>query len=80
MKYESYRYILFTALKPFRIFRQFLRKIIKTKERKVVMTKDSQPDNKKARRIKSKGNTPVTADGQNDSNTTKKQSARRGDV
>ncbi|MGE5494483.1 MAG: hypothetical protein ACM3S4_04155 [Burkholderiales bacterium] len=42
------------------------------------MTKDSQPDNKKARRIKSKGRTPITADGQNDSRTTKKQSAKRG--
>jgi hypothetical protein len=44
------------------------------------MTKDSQPDNKKARRIKSKGQTPITADGQNNSRTTKKQSAKRGNV
>jgi hypothetical protein len=44
------------------------------------MPKDSQPDNKKTRSIKSKGQTPVTADGQNGSNTTKKQSAKRGGV
>ncbi len=44
------------------------------------MTKDSQPDNKKTRKKKSKGQTPITADGQNNSCTTKKQSAERGDV
>lgn len=44
------------------------------------MTKDSQIDNKKARRIKSKGQTPITADGQNNNRTTKKQSAKRGGV
>lgn len=44
------------------------------------MPKDSQPDNKKARYEKSRGQTPVTADAQNNSRTTKKQSAERGDV
>lgn len=41
------------------------------------MTKDSQPDNKRARKVKSNGQTPITEDGQNNSRTTKKQSARR---
>lgn len=44
------------------------------------MPKDSQPDNKKARKEKSRGQTPITADGQNNSRTTKKQSAHRGNV
>lgn len=44
------------------------------------MPKDSQPDNKKARREKCKGKTPITADAQNNSRTTKKQSAKRGGV
>ncbi|MDD5018739.1 MAG: hypothetical protein PHO15_11665 [Eubacteriales bacterium] len=44
------------------------------------MPKDSQPDNKKARKIKSKAKTPVTADGQNNSRNTKKQSAKRSNV
>ena len=44
------------------------------------MTKDSQPDNKTARTKKSKGQTPITADGQNNSKTTKKQSAKRSNV
>lgn len=44
------------------------------------MPKDSQPDNKKARKKKSRGQTTVAADGQNDSRTTKKQSADRGNV
>jgi len=44
------------------------------------MTKDSQPDNKKARIKKSKGKTPITADGQNNSRTSKKQSAKRSNV
>lgn len=41
------------------------------------MTKDSQSDSKDARKSKSKGQTPTTADGQNNSRTTKKQSAKR---
>lgn len=44
------------------------------------MPKDSQPDNKRARKKKSKGRTPVTADAQNNSRTTKKQSADRANV
>lgn len=36
-----------------------------------MMTKDSQPDNKRARKKKSKGQTPITADAQNNSRTTK---------
>jgi len=44
------------------------------------MTKDSQPDNKRARKKKSKGAVPITADGQNARRTTKRQSADRGDV
>jgi hypothetical protein len=46
----------------------------------MMMTKDSQPDNKVARRKKSKGQTPITADGQNNSRTAKKQSAKRPNV
>ncbi len=44
------------------------------------MPKDSQPDNKKARYEKSSGQTPVTADAQNNSRTRKKRSAKRGNV
>ncbi len=45
------------------------------------MPKDSQPDNKKARKEKSKGQTPITSDAHtNSSRTTKKQSAYRGNV
>lgn len=44
------------------------------------MPKDSQPDNKAARKQKSKGQTPLTREGQNHNRTSKKQSARRGDV
>ena len=44
------------------------------------MPKDSQPDNKKARKEKSKGQTPITAEGQNHNSNTKKQSAKPDDV
>jgi hypothetical protein len=44
------------------------------------MPKDSQPDNKKSRKQKSGGQTPVTADGQNNSRSAKKQSAEDNDV
>ena len=44
------------------------------------MPKDSQPDNKVARKIKCNGQTPITEEGHNDNKTTKKQSARRGNV
>ena len=44
------------------------------------MPKDSQPDGKKARVRKSRGQTPPTRENQNQSNNAKKQSAGRGDV
>lgn len=44
------------------------------------MPKDSQPDNKKARKEKSKGQIPITEENHNQSNNTKKQSARKNDV
>jgi hypothetical protein len=44
------------------------------------MAKDSQPDSKKARKEKSKGQTPITEENQNQNRNTKKQSARGNDV
>ena len=44
------------------------------------MAKDSQIDKKRVRKLKSKGQTTIAQDGQNNSRTTKKQSADRGDV
>lgn len=44
------------------------------------MPKDSQPDNKVARVEKSKGQIPITREGQNKNRNTKKQSTKRGDV
>lgn len=45
------------------------------------MPKDSQPDNKKARMEKCNWDTPITRESAKNSNsTTKKQSAKRGDV
>lgn len=44
------------------------------------MPKDSQPDNKKARKEKSKGQTPITTEGQNHNPNTKKQSVKSDDV
>ncbi len=44
------------------------------------MPKDSQPDNKLARMMKSKGQTPLTEENHNQSNNTKKQSAEKNDV
>ncbi len=44
------------------------------------MPKDSQPDTKRARKIKSKGQTSIAADAQSNSRTTKKQSADRSNV
>lgn len=49
-------------------------------ERSDIMPKDSQPDNKKARKEKSKGQVPITAEGQNHNNNTKRQSAEPNDV
>ena len=43
------------------------------------MPKDSQPDNKMSRMIKSNGDTPITRESAKNSNrTTKKQSSKRG--
>ena len=44
------------------------------------MPKDSQPDNKKARKEKANGQTPLTRENQNKNRTIKKQSARNDDV
>ena len=44
------------------------------------MTKDSQPDNKKARDQKSNGQTPNTRENQNDNKNAKKHSVKNNDV
>jgi hypothetical protein len=44
------------------------------------MPKDSQPDNKKARKEKAKGQTPITQENQNQNRNTKKQSVKNKDV
>lgn len=44
------------------------------------MPKDSQPDNKKARAEKSNGQTPLTAENQNQNRTAKKKSIKNNDV
>ena len=44
------------------------------------MTKDSQTDNKKARKGKANGQIPMTQENQNQSNNTKKQSSKNNDV
>lgn len=44
------------------------------------MPKDSQPDNKKARKKKSAGQTAITAENQNQNKNSKKQSNKNGDV
>ncbi len=44
------------------------------------MPKDSQPDNKKARVKKAKGQIPITRENQNQNRTTKKQSTEGNDV
>lgn len=44
------------------------------------MTKDSQPDNKIARKEKSHGQTPITKENQNHNPNSKKQSVPRNDV
>ncbi len=44
------------------------------------MPKDSQPDSKKARKRKSRGGVPLTAENQNQSRNTKKQSVSNNDV
>jgi hypothetical protein len=44
------------------------------------MTKDSQPDNKKARKDKAKGQTPITRENQNQNPSGKRQSIEHNDV
>ena len=44
------------------------------------MPKDSQPDNKKARKEKAKGQTAITQEAQNHNRNAKKQSIRNNDV
>ena len=44
------------------------------------MPKDSQPDNKKARMQKCNGQTPITAENQNQNKNAKKQSIKNNDV
>lgn len=44
------------------------------------MPKDSQPDNKKVRKIKARGQTPLTQENMNGNPNTKKQSVTPGDV
>ena len=44
------------------------------------MPKDSQPDNKRARMQKAKGQTPITRENQNQNRNSKKQSIPNNDV
>ena len=44
------------------------------------MPKDSQPDNKKARKEKANGQAPLTEENKNNSRNSKKQSIKRNDV
>ena len=44
------------------------------------MPKDSQPDNKKARKEKAKGQTPLTEENHNDNRNAKKHSIPNNDV
>lgn len=44
------------------------------------MPKDSQPDNQRARKEKSNGQTPLTRENQNQSRNAKKQSSGHNDV
>ncbi|HOV26466.1 MAG TPA: hypothetical protein PK566_08950 [Pseudobacteroides sp.] len=44
------------------------------------MPKDSQPDNKKARSEKANGQTPLTAENQNQNRNAKKKSIKNNDV
>ena len=43
----------------------------------IIMTKDSQPDNKEARMIKCNGQTPITEEGQNHNRNAKKHSIKK---
>ena len=62
------------------IFAKNAKNSVYKKQKERTMTKDSQPDNRKARKKKSRGGVSITADGQNARRTTKRQSADRGDV
>lgn len=44
------------------------------------MPKDSQPDNKKARKAKAKGQTPITQENQTQNKNAKKHSIANNDV
>ena len=44
------------------------------------MPKDSQPDNKKARKEKANGQTPITKENQTQNRNAKKQSVKHNDV
>ena len=44
------------------------------------MPKDSQPDNKRDRNIKAKGQTPITRENQNHNKNAKKHSIKNNDV
>ncbi|MEA4932758.1 MAG: hypothetical protein VB071_04105 [Lawsonibacter sp.] len=44
------------------------------------MPKDSQPDDKRARMKKSRGQTPITRENQNQNPNAKKKSIQNGDV
>ena len=44
------------------------------------MPKDGQPDNKKVRIEKAKGQTPITRENQNQNRNAKKQSIKKNDV
>lgn len=44
------------------------------------MPKDSQPDNKKARKEKANGGIPITAENQNQNRNAKKHSIKNNDV
>ena len=46
----------------------------------ITLPKDSQPDNKRARMKKCRGQTPITRENQNQNRTAKKQSIPNNDV
>ncbi len=49
-------------------------------KKEVTMTKDSQVDNKVARKEKANGQTPLTRENQNQNKNAKKQSIKNNDV
>lgn len=48
--------------------------------RRYKMSKDSQPDNKRGRKKKAKGQTPLTRENQNQNKNAKKHSIENNDV